>query len=185
MVSLDPFNLDILQATKQGNVDADGDFATSPIVFDHGDRTLVFAGNKDRSFYMYDLSNIQAGPIWQRPVGFQVGMLPAYTPDNGGTLLFVADGMLYAVDPDTGTDRWPPVTVGKMHGSMALANGLAFLNGGASGLKILDTGNGHLLRTLMPPSDGPTFSGVAVAHCFIYWVAGSHLNAWGLPSPDH
>jgi outer membrane protein assembly factor BamB len=183
MVLLDPLSLDVLQAKKQGNVDADGDFATSPIVFDHGGRTLVFAGNKDRNFYMYDLANIQGGAIWHRDVGFQVGVLPAYAPDSGGTVLFVADRMLYAVDPDTGVDRWPPVPVGKVHSNIAVANHLVFLNGGADGLKIIDIRSGKILRTILPTESGPTFSGVALAHGFVYWVSGSHLNAWSLPAP--
>ena len=183
MVLLDPLNLDVLQANKQGNVDADGDFATSPIVLDHGGRTLVFAGNKDRNFYMYDLANIQGGAIWHRDVGFQVGVLPAYAPDSGGTVLFVADRMLYAVDPATGVDRWLPVPVGKVHSNIAVANHLVFLNGGADGLKIIDIRSGKILRTILPTEAGPTFSGVALAHGFVYWVSGSHLNSWSLPAP--
>jgi outer membrane protein assembly factor BamB len=183
MTSLDPLTLDILQVHKQGVVDADSDFATSPIVFSYGNRTLVFAGHKDRNFYLYDLDNINAGPIWQQTAGFQVGMMPAYSPDNGGTILFVGEGILHAVDPGTGDDRWPPLSVGKMHGNMAVANGLVFLNGGSLGLKIIDVNTGKLLTTLMPAKAGSTFSGVAVAHGFVYWVAGSNLNAWSLRTP--
>jgi outer membrane protein assembly factor BamB len=183
MTSLDPLTLDILQVHKQGVVDADSDFATSPIVFSYGNRTLVFAGHKDRNFYLYDLDNINAGPIWQQTTGFQVGMMPAYSPDNGGTILFVGEGILHAVDPGTGNDRWPPLSVGKMHGNMAVANGLVFLNGGSLGLKIIDVNTGKLLTTLMPAKAGSTFSGVAVAHGFVYWVAGSNLNAWSLRTP--
>jgi outer membrane protein assembly factor BamB len=183
MTSLDPLTLDILQVHKQGVVDADSDFATSPIVFSYGNRTLVFAGHKDRNFYLYDLDNINAGPIWQQTAGFQVGMMPAYSPDNGGTILFVGEGILHAVDPGTGDDRWPPLSVGKMHGNMAVANGLIFLNGGSLGLKIIDVNTGKLLTTLMPAKAGSTFSGVAVAHGFVYWVAGSNLNAWSLRTP--
>ena len=180
LVSLDPHNLQIMQANKQGQVNSDSDFATSPIVFEHGGRTLVFVGHKDSDFYLYDLANIAAGPIWHRTAGLQVGMLPAYTPDNDGTVLFAAKGNLFGVDPDTGTDRWPPLAIGAVHGNMAVANGLVYLNGGSAGLKIVDATSGALVRTLVPPGAGPTFSGVAVAHGIVYWVAGSYLNAWSL-----
>src|SRR5207244_1094278 len=93
---------------------------------------------------------------------------------------------LFAVDPATGTDRWPAVTVGTMHGNMAVANGLIFINTGISGLKIYDETNGSLLRTLTPTGLGSANSGVAVSHGIVYWQADSNLNAWGIagtPTP--
>ena len=32
----------------------------------------------------------------------------------------------------------------------------------------------------MPDGAGASYSGVAVAHGFVYWVSGSYLNAWSL-----
>src|SRR5207253_11480104 len=61
------------------------------------------------------------------------------------------------------------------------ANGMGFMNSGSGGLKIVDENTGAVLRTLSPAHAGSTNSGVAVSNGVIYWVAGSYLNAWGLP----
>ena len=37
------------------------------------------------------------------------------------------------------------------------------------------------LRRLLPAHAGIGYSGVAIAHGFIYWVSGGYLNAWSLP----
>src|SRR5207249_2601168 len=97
----------------------------------------------------------------------------------GGTLFIAgSSSRLYAVDPATGTDRWPNVTTGSMHGNMALANGLIFLNLGSTGLRILDETNGSTLRTIVPASAGAANSGPAVSNGFIYWLSGNFINAW-------
>ena len=185
MVSLDPITLQILQWDQRGSTSADLDYGTTPVIFhDNLGRTLVGANHKNGTFYTYVLNNISAGPLWQKSTGTTVGMMPAYDPSYGdGGTLFIAGsgGRLYAVDPATGNDRWPSVTPGTMRGNMAVANGLIFVNVGASGLKILSETNGATLRTIVPASAGSANSGVAVSNGFIYWLSGSYINAWSLP----
>ena len=91
------------------------------------------------------------------------------------------DGSLYTVDPATGNDIRPPAKVGNLHGNLAIANGLIFADAGVDGLSIYNDRDGALLRTLLPAHAGIGYSGVAIAHGFIYWVSGGYLNAWSLP----
>jgi outer membrane protein assembly factor BamB len=186
VISLDPSTLAILQANKQGPTDTDMDFVSTPIVFsDSNGRLLAGASQKTGIFYAYLAGSIGSGPIWSRVVGAVIGLAPAYDPQvgNGGTLFFggtddQGQDQIHAVDPATGVDRWPPVTVGKTHGNIAVANGLLFVNTGETGLQIFDEKTGAALRVLVPSQPGPSYSGVAVAQGSIYWLAGSVLNVW-------
>ena len=164
----------------------DQDYATTPVIFhDSQGRTLVGANHKDGTFYAYDLNNLDAGPLWSAPTGTSVGMMPAYDPTfgAGGTLFFIdGGGQLYAVDPATGADRWPPVTVGAAHGNMAVANGLIFSTPARPAWRHLRRDQraaccAHCSR----PTPGQAYSGVAVANGFVYWMSGAYLNAWSLP----
>ena len=166
VISLDPATLDVRQSDQRAAPRLDLDFGTSPVVFrDARGRTLVGANQKNGTFHAYDLDALAAGPIWSRPVGISVGMMPAYDPDRGpgGTLYVAGDnGQLFAVDPATGADRWPPVAVGFMNANMALVNGLILVSTGGSVL-VLEQATGRLLRALEPENPGQSFSGVAVA----------------------
>jgi len=183
LLILDPTTLAILQADKQGVTDEDLDWGTTPVFFkDRQARTLVGANHKNGVFYAYEAGRVSAGPRWQRALGVGVGMMPAYEPgQNGGTLFVVGDnGQIFAVDPATGADRWPPVAVGFMYGNMALASGLIFVSTGGS-VVILDGATGHQLKVLTPTDPGPSFSGPVVAGGAVFWLSGSKLNAWSLP----
>ena len=185
MVALDPLTLAIQGANQQGQLDQDKDYATTPVIFhDSRNRILIAAHHKDESFYVYDLHNLAAGPIWQRQTGTIIGMMPAYDPaqGSGGTLLFLDGlGRLNAVDPATGADRWPAVMVGSARGNMAVANGLVYLNLGPGGVAVVNETTGHLVTTLQPPNAGKAYSGVVVSNGFVYWLSGAALNAWSLP----
>jgi outer membrane protein assembly factor BamB len=185
MLTLDPLSLNIMQAGKEGTTDGDLDFGSSPIFFhDRTNRLLVGASHKDDHFYAYDAAHIDQGPIWSRPAGYPVGMLAAYDPDfnEGGTLFLTGtDALLHAVDPATGVELRPPSKVGQLHGNLAIANGLIFADAGPEGLQVLNERDGKLLRVLMPDNADKSFTGVAVAHGFIYWTSGGYLNAWSLP----
>jgi outer membrane protein assembly factor BamB len=185
MITLDPLSLDITGEDQQGLTGGDYDFASSPVIFhDQNNRLLVGASHKDNHFYAYELENVTKGAIWSKPAVFAIGMLAAYDPNvgQGGTLFLTGrDGVLYAVDPATGTEVWPPIKVGKLHGNLAVANGLIFADAGGAGLSVYDGHDGRLLRTLMPEHAADGYSGVAIAHGFIYWVSGGYLNAWSLP----
>jgi outer membrane protein assembly factor BamB len=185
VVALDPTSLAILDAHQEAVPDEDLDFGTSPVVFtDAQGRALVGANQKDHTFFVYEVGRVGNGAIWQRETGLSVGTMPAYDPDlgTGGTLFIVgANAQLFAVDPATGADRWPPLTVGSANGNIAIANGLVFMGAGNGFVGVVDGRTGTLLRMLEPPSPGPTFSGVIVANGMVYWVSGGTLNAWGLP----
>jgi outer membrane protein assembly factor BamB len=184
IVALDPLTLEVQQADKQATPGLDLDFGTSPVIFRDGrGRTLVGANQKSGVFYAYVLADLAGGPLWQRALGISVGMMPAYDPgQGGGGTLFVAgdNGQLFAVDPATGVDRYPPLALGFTHANMAIANGLVFVSTGGQVL-VLDGASGRLLRILAPDNAGASFSGVVVAGGFVYWLSGPYLNAWGLP----
>jgi outer membrane protein assembly factor BamB len=184
VVALDPLTLEVQQADKRATPGLDLDFGTSPVIFRDGrGRTLVGANQKSGVFYAYLLSDLAAGPLWQRALGISVGMMPAYDPGQGvGGTLFVAgdNGQLFALDPATGVDRYPPLALGFTHANMAIASGLVFVSTGGRVL-VLDGATGRLLRTLAPDNAGASFSGVVVAGGFVYWLSGPYLNAWGLP----
>ncbi|HMA37772.1 MAG TPA: PQQ-binding-like beta-propeller repeat protein [Chloroflexia bacterium] len=184
IVTLDPVSLAIGQANQQGPAGSDRDYATTPVIFhDSHNRTLVAAQHKDNNLYTYVLGQVANGPLWQRHTGTIVGMMPAYDPTagDGGSLFFVDGlGQLNAVDPASGMNRWPAIHVGFTHGNMALANGMIFVNAGEEGVLIFDEADGRLLVTLIPSHGGKSYSGVAVAQGFVYWLAGGYLNAWSL-----
>lgn len=184
IVSMDPLTLNILQSNQQGSLNGDVDYATTPLFFsDSQNRTLVGAVHKNGTFYAYELGSISSGPIWSRSLGgYSAGLMPAYDPAHGaGGTLFVANASrLYAFNPNDGTDRWPFITVSGMHGNMAVANGLLFLNVSGN-LQIRDVTNSTLLRTLTPTSSGSSYTGPVVSHGFVYWLSGGWLNAWSLP----
>src|SRR5262249_60459340 len=131
-----------------------------------------------------EVGRVGSGAIWRRDTGLSVGTMPAYDPSlgTGGTLFIVgANGQLLGVDPATGADRWPPLTVGFANGNIALANGLVFMGAGNGLVGVVDGRTGTLLRILEPASPGPTFAGVILANGMVHWVSGGVLNAWGLP----
>jgi outer membrane protein assembly factor BamB len=190
IVALDATSLQILAANRQGSGGEDDDLGTSPVVFhDASGRSLVAASIKSGSVFAWALDSLAAGPIWQRKVGVLIGLAPAYDPTAGpgGTLFFGGNegdaydggnGLLYAVDPATGANRWPPFKVGNMAGNMAIANGLLFMNAGPGGVAVLDGQKGTIITVLHPANPGPTFSGVSVSGGTVYWKSGSFLNAW-------
>ncbi len=184
LVSLDPISLAILQSFQEGATGQDLDFGTTPVIFhDNQGRILVGANHKNGIFYTFVLNNLNAGPIWTKSTGTSVGMMPAYDPSFGsGGTLFIAgsSSRIFAVDPATGTDRWPAVTEGSMHGNMAIANGLIFVNLGTTGLRVLNESNGSTIRTIVPANVGSANSGPAVSNGFVYWQSGSYMNAWSL-----
>jgi outer membrane protein assembly factor BamB len=176
-------SLGVRQANKQGVTNVDQDWGTTPVRFGDGQgRALVGANHKNGVFYAYTQDGIAAGPAWSRAVGVSPGMMPAYDPGRGagGTLLIVGDnGVIFGVDPATGQDRWPPLTIGHMYGNLAAANGLAFANSEGR-VFVIEVASGRVLRLLTPGSTGRTYSGVAIANGLVYWMAGPILNAWGL-----
>ena len=195
IIALDPFDLTIRQWDRQGTPEIDDDWATTPIIFhDSQGRTLVGANHKNGNFYAYRLDSIGAGPLWSRATGTRVGMMPAYDPTigPGGTLYIAGEAnfvtSIYLVDPATGQDRQPPQVIGALNGNMALAGGLLFLNvddrpSGTSTLQVRAAADGNLLRMITPPHTGRSYSGVAVAHGTVYWMAGAYLNAWSVRDP--
>jgi outer membrane protein assembly factor BamB len=187
MIAFDPTSLAILGSHQEAVKDQDLDFGTTPVVFhDASGRTLVGANQKNGRFYAYEAGALSRGPVWQRVTGGSVGAMPAYDEDagTGGTLFVVGDnGLLLALDPATGADRWPPVAVGFANGNVAVANGLVYTGGGAGSVPIVAADTGKLLRVLAPSNPYRTFSGVVVSGGVVYSAAGPHLNAWSAPRP--
>ena len=185
LLTLDLLSLNVMQHRQQDLTGGDLGYASSPVIFhDRSNRLLVGASHKDGHFYTFELGNVNKGPIWSRSAQYSVGMLAGYDPtvgDGGALFLTGKDGSLYTVDPATGNDIRPKAVVGNLHGNLAIANGLIFADAGVDGLSIYNDRDGALLRTLLPAHAGIGYSGVAIAHGFIYWVSGGYLNAWSLP----
>ena len=190
LISLDPHSLEVIQSNKQGPTDVDADWGSTPVILnDSQGRTLVAASHKDGTFRVYLIDRIAEGPLWSRSLGMAIALSPAYDPtfQSGGTLFFVGHeggAKLYAVDPATGADRWPPVALPNYSfGNIAAANGLVFMN--LSGvLNVYDEHTGTLLRSVVPEDAGHSWTGPSVARGFVYWTSGAYLNAWSLPGPD-
>ena len=196
VVTLDPTTLAIEQASKQGTVGGDLDFGTSPVVFFGPDgSSYIGASQKTGIFYAFSVNNLAAGPVWSRNLGVVVGATPAYDPSLGtsGTL-FVAgtdgaaqynggNGMLYALDPATGNDRWSsPSPIGNIANNMAIVNGLIFVNASMGGVRVINETTGQIVQTLIANNIGPTLSGIAVAEGAVFWMSGSFLNCWRPPT---
>jgi len=197
LVTLDAQTLRPLQSHKPRILGTDVDFAGSPVVFhDSSGRAMTGATSKNGVFYAYFIDSVSAGPVWSRDFGVVIGMAPAYDSSLGpsGTLFVVGtdrgatytggNAAIYAVDPETGADVWAQrAVIGNAGSNLAIANRLIFVNTGATGVGVLDETNGAVLRSLLPPNAGPAVSGIAVAEGAVYWVSGSYLNAWRVPSP--
>ncbi len=92
--------------------------------------------------------------------------MPAYDPvRNGGTLYVAGDnGQIFALDPATGADRWPPVAVGFVYGNMALAGGLIVVSSGGSLVMLDSAGCASPVASTSPPAAAAaTTTGIAVA----------------------
>jgi hypothetical protein len=59
---------------------------------------------------------------------------------------------------------------------------MIFANLGPNGVQVFNARTGARLATLQPANAGRTYSGVVVAGGAVYWLSGSYLNAWGLPT---
>jgi outer membrane protein assembly factor BamB len=188
VLSMNPQTLATLQVDREGPINEDKDFVTPPIVFsDEAGRLLVAAPSKVGIFYAYLANSIGTGPIWNRGEGTIIGLSSAYDPNagTGGTLFFggtnPAGNQIHAVDPATGADRYPPLSVGKVHGNIAIANGLLFVNQGPQGVAIFNDATGEAVTVLVPAQAGTAYSGVTVSQGTVYWLSGPFLNAWRLP----
>ncbi len=183
ILELDASSLQILASNRQGVPNTDGDWATTPVVFeDRQGRPMVGAGHKDGVFYAYYQDNMDAGPVWSSKPGPSVGMLPAYDPNGGeGGVIFInGQHKVYALNASDGTAVWTSDAMDDTTGNMAVANGLIYVNVGGS-LLILDEATGKTLRTITPDNHGPGMSGPVVYDGVVYWVSGAFINAWHLP----
>jgi len=187
MMVLNPSTLQVLAANKQGGTNGDLDWGTTPVLFHvRNGRMMVGAGHKDGTFYAYDLNNVNGGPVWSRHPGPETSTAPAYDPTfgDGGTLFFSNSQRLYAVNPFNGSYRWAnnSVYIGEAHGSIAIANGLIYINKVGT-LEILNEVNGDIVRSITPPQAGISYTVPAVSHGVVYWTSGAYLSAWELPQP--
>ena len=186
MIVFEPASLAIVDSHQEAVKDQDLDFGTTPVVFhDASGRALAGANQKNGRFYAYDLAALGRGPVWERATGVNVGAMPAYDEDvgAGGTLFVVGDnGLLFALDPATGGDRWPPVAVGFANGNVAVANGLVYTGGGTGFVPVIAADSGTILTVLAPQTPSKTFSGAVVSGGIVYCVAGPYLNAWSATS---
>jgi outer membrane protein assembly factor BamB len=177
VLELDPQTLAVIASRQEAVAGLDLDFGTTPVVFGVAGRTFVAAINKNGVLYAYDLAHLAAGAVWQRKEGIAVGLPPAFDA-RSGTLWFAGDnGQLFAVDAQTGANRFAPAAVGFMNGNLALAGDLVLASSGGR-VVVLEAATGTILRVLAPEGAGPSYSGVAVAGGSVYWLSGEYLNAW-------
>lgn len=142
----------------------DSDWGTTPVLFtDANGRKLVTASNKDGYVYVFDRSDLAAGPVWQtrvawggpNPEGNGDGTVSSVTFDGariyaagGRTTVGTADvpGAVRALDPTTGDVIWQHVASGSVLPALAYAGGLV-VDGAGSHVEVLDASNGKLLFT--------------------------------------
>ena len=177
VIALDPMTLSVVASRQEAVADLDLDFGTTPVIFASGGRTMAAALNKNGILYAYDLAHLAAGAVWQRQEGLAIGLPPAFD-GKSGTLWFAGDnGQLFAVDAQTGANRFEPAAVGFMNGNVALAGDLVLAPSGGR-VVVVEAATGKILRIITPDGSGPSYSGLAVAAGTIYWLSGEYLNAW-------
>jgi polyvinyl alcohol dehydrogenase (cytochrome) len=133
----------------------DDDFGANPIVADVGGTKIVADGDKGAAFWALDRED--GSLLWSRP-----DLTKSRTAANGGVLnnggfdgkhfVFVSNeppdsALLYAVDPLTGEDAWPPQRIETVvWGAPSMANGLLVVPADTV-LNIYAAESGELINT--------------------------------------
>jgi outer membrane protein assembly factor BamB len=133
----------------------DDDFGANPIVVDVGGKKIVADGDKGAAFWALDRDD--GSVLWSRP-----DLTKSRTSSNGGVLnnggfdgkhfVFVSNeppdsALLYAVDPLTGEDAWPPQRIDTVvWGAPTMANDLLVVPANSM-LNVYSAKTGELINT--------------------------------------
>lgn len=202
--------LDAATLTKQDGYQvvedqtADLDFGTSPSLFtgtvDSVSTDLVGACNKNGTFYTFRRSDLAAGPVWAKGVGFfgVTGLgscLPSPAFDAQLDRIVVASnrtmvdgvevpGGLRALDPGTGATLWEvplpclPYGTPTLNGAVVVVPMFSCPSGVAPSVQLYDETDGQLLGSI--PVTGPVFSQPVLAAGQVFVAAeDGTLTAWG------
>jgi outer membrane protein assembly factor BamB len=196
MVALDAATLKVRsswQVPDEEAIEIDSDWGTSPILFtDEAGRDLVAGGNKNGIVYAFDRSDIEAGPVWRRPIAeggqcavcaegtvssmaFGLGRLYA---GGGATTI---DGTAYkggirALDPATGTIIWEKGLSDPVIAALAYGNGYVVVGDGPN-VHVIDATDGALLWS--QPTMAGTFAAPSISGGTIV-VGLTNGNLWVL-----
>lgn len=113
----------------------DGDFGATPTLFDANGVHYVGALNKNGIYYVFDRTNLAAGPVWKQalsgtplkqgdnvsPSCFSNGTLYVSAGRISGTTIF---GSIHAFDAATGTQLWSATTNGAIVAPVTCTNDL-------------------------------------------------------------
>ncbi len=136
----------------------DSDFGTTPVLFDLNGIHYIGALNKNGIYYVWDRTNLAAGPIWEQvmsgnsqlvqgdnvsPSCYNNGVI--YAGSAGGTINGTSyGGSVRAFDASTGHILWSANTVGYMVAPITCTNGLVVDDQG-NVVEVRDASNGKIL----------------------------------------
>ncbi len=168
------------------------DFSGTPTLFnDASGNPLVAANNNNGNLYVFNRTNLAAGPVWQRQI-----VIDAYGNGTVSTGIF-ANGMYYqaggntsingvgykgavrALDPATGHSLWEHGSLDVVIPALAYSNGL-IIDGAGSVLEVLDASNGTRLYSYT--TGGKLYAAPSVANGQIFTGGiDGNVYAFGLP----
>ncbi len=184
VLALDAGTLALKAAWQIPNADSvtDSDFGTTPLLFDDSSgRHWLAADNKDGYLYIFDRTNIAAGPVWKRLVAYG-GSCPDCGDGSIAPLTFANDmlfaaggnttingqgylGSVRALDPATGTVLWEHGAPAPILSALTWVNGLVIDEAGDT-LEILDASSGTRLYSFTAPA--PFYGAASISHGTLY-----------------
>jgi outer membrane protein assembly factor BamB len=136
----------------------DGDFGSTPTLFQSSSGAeLVGALDKNDYYYVWNASNLAAGPLWRDQVALQYSGYSVGSAAYGQGLIFVASvgadyrglsspGAAWGLNATTGSVVWEQPLPGQSYGSApAYVNGLVVVTGGDQ-LLVLNASSGAVLQ---------------------------------------
>jgi len=177
----------------------DSDFGASPMLFSATiggvDRQLVGVVNKNGFYYVFDRSNLAAGPVWSYQAEDDAALNASACQDRNtistsawagqGSPVIVAGialngssciGTVVALDPATGRQIWQAPLGGVVQGAVTEVPGLVAVGAGPF-LQVLSSSTGGTLFTYQEPAGPDTGNGQRQHHFF--WppptISGSKL----------
>lgn len=167
---------------------ANSDFGASPTLFTDSEGTpMIAAANKDGKLYALKRDKLSDGPVWTYAIA--VGgpdplaadgslVAPTFTHKTlfaaGGKTTDGKPGVVVALDPKTGTEKWKHVTPGYVFAGMPALGDILIvvsnaLDGTKSYLELLNVATGESIKTF--EAAGRTFAAPAVGRSRIVWYS--------------
>jgi hypothetical protein len=188
VIALDPAAISETGAWQSPNDGGDDDFGTAPVPFDESGSKCIGLGQKSGTFYLFDRTNIAAGPTQTFGVGDALAS-PAYDPathmlyiesntgegaTSGGTV------QAYAITAGCKvTHAWTAGggTQATYSSVPSIANGVVYVSG-TRFIYALDALSGSVLWT-SPQLEGLVLAPPTVVNGRVYALAWSYFNNAG------